>query len=444
MASSKKPRLDPSSHVAKILGKRVQRGQHLALALSGGLDSVVLLDILSHLRGSLQFRLSAIHVNHQLSPHASDWAGFCADKCETYDIPLEIACVTVPRNGDSLEAAARSARHAALAQSCADFIVLAHHLDDQVETLLLQLLRGGGVAGASAMAEEKHRLLRPMLELPRDALEHYAQRHGLTWVEDESNMDTRFDRNFLRHSLLPVVEERFPAYRETLYRASRNFAESTALLEELAQLDGANAIADKKLSLPALVRLSPPRARNLLRHYLKLHGIVAPSAIRLEEIMRQLFDAKRDARVKISLGTFELLRFQGRAWIRPATPLPPASLCRSWQGESEVHLPELSGILKFCPTHGQGISLARLKCEPVTIRIRQGGELLRPDCGRPRRSLKNLFQEAGMPPWSRQTLPLLFSGLSLAAAVGVGIDCQFQARPDEPGIMLEWQTSDSF
>jgi len=439
MASSKKPQPDLLPHVAQILNKRVRPGQHLALALSGGVDSMVLLDILARLRDPLQFRLSAIHINHQLSPHAGEWAAFCRARCQEYDVPLEIATVTVSRASDSLEAAARSARHAALARSSGDFIVLAHHLDDQVETLLLQLLRGCGVAGASAMAEENQRLLRPLLEIPRSALEHHARRHKLSWVEDESNLDTRFDRNFLRHRLLPVIEERFPAYRQTLYRASRNFAESASLQDELARLDGARAIDGQNLSIPALARLSPPRARNLLRHYLKQHGIAAPSAIRLEEMLRQLLEARRDARVKIQLGAFELQRYLDRAWLVPALGAPPSSLCQPWQGENEIALPELGGALKFCRAHGQGISLARLQQARVTIRIRQGGERLQPDCARPRRSLKNLFQEAGIPPWSRQMLPLLYSGDHLAAVVAIGIDCKFRAQPDEPGVMLEWQ-----
>ncbi|BCB28309.1 tRNA(Ile)-lysidine synthase [Sulfurimicrobium lacus] len=411
------------------------------LALSGGVDSVVLLDILAGLREQLQFHLSATHVNHQLSPHASDWADFCVACCQDYGVQLEIASVTITPAGDSLEAAARDARHAALARSTADFIVLAHHLDDQVETLLLQMLRGSGVAGASAMAEENRRLLRPLLELPRTALEHYARRHDLAWVEDESNLDTRFDRNFLRHRLLPIVEERFPAYRETLYRASRNFAESAHLQDELARLDGAKAIDAPKLSVTALAHLPPSRARNLLRYYLKQHGIAAPSAIRLEETLHQLLNAKRDAQIKIPFGAFELRRSQDRAWVTPVFPPPPLSLCYPWQGENEVQLPELGGLLTFWPTHGQGISLTRLQQERVTIRVRQGGERLRPDSTRPSRSLKNLFQETGMPPWSRQALPLLYSGENLAAVVGIGIDCRFQAQPGEPGVMLEWNTT---
>ncbi len=442
MASSKKLPDDLATQVAQALIQRVRPGQHLTLALSGGLDSVVLLDLLTQLQQTLQFRLSAIHVNHQLSPHATAWADFCSALCQSHSIPLDIAVVQVAfQKGDSLEEAARSVRHEALQRSAADFIVLAHHLDDQAETLWLQLLRGCGVDGASAMAELNDRQLRPLLKAPRAQLEQYARQRGLSWVEDESNLDTRFDRNFLRHRVLPVLEERFPAYRETLTRASRNFAESALLQEELARHDASGAIHDKRLSVQALTHLSVPRAKNLLRHFLKLHGISAPSATRLEDILHQLLNAKQDARIKISLESSELRRFLGHAWIIPAPHQPDPGLCYVWRGENELELSELGGTLIFWPVHGQGISRSRLEQAPVNLRLRQGGERLQPDCKRPRRSLKTLFQEAGIPPWTRQTLPLLFSGENLAAGLGIGIDCSFQADPDELGIMLEWKTA---
>lgn len=443
MASSKKLPDDLAAQVAQVLNLRIHPGQKLTLALSGGLDSVVLLDLLVQLQQTMEFRLSAFHVNHQLSPHAGDWADFCSALCQSYAIPLTINSVKVDyRTGDSLEEAARIARHSALTGCAADFIVLAQHLDDQAETLLLQLLRGCGVDGASAMAELNGRLLRPLLKIPRTRLEKYARLRGLSWVEDESNLDTRFDRNFLRHRVLPILEERFPAYRETLLRASRNFSESALLLEELARHDAANAIHEKQLSVVALTHLSPPRAKNLLRHFLKLHGISAPSAIRLEDMLHQLLSAKPDAQIKIPLESRELRRFMGHAWIIPALRLPDPDLCYVWQGENELELGELGGVLKFWPVHGQGISLNRLKQASVTLRLRKGGERLQPDCKRPRRSLKNLFQEAGIPPWIRQTRPLLFSGENLAAGLGIGIDCSFQARSDELGIMLEWNADD--
>lgn len=443
MASSKKPPDALVTQVSQILSQRVHPGQHLTLGLSGGLDSVVLLELLAQLRQPLQFRLSAIHVNHQLSRHAAEWAVFCFTLCETYAVPLDIAVVQVPfQPGDSLEAAARSVRHEALNRSAADFIVLAHHLDDQAETLLLQLLRGCGVEGASAMAELNGRLLRPLLKTSRAQLVEYARHRGLNWVEDESNLDTRFDRNFLRHRVLPVLAERFPAYRETFLRASRNFSESSQLLEELARHDAVTAIHEKKLSVQLLTHLSLPRAKNLLRHFLGLHGITAPSAIRLEDMLHQLVSAKQDAQIRIPLESFELRRFLGQAWVISTPSQPDPGLNYVWQGEDELKLHELGGTLKFWPVHGQGISRARLEQAPVTLRLRQGGERLQPDCKRPRRSLKNLFQETGIPPWTRRTTPLLYSGKNLAAGLGIGIDCSFQAHPDEPGILLEWKTTD--
>lgn len=411
----------------------------MALALSGGLDSVVLLDLLKPLGAKLGFQFSAIHVNHQLSSRAGEWAEFCAGLCMDYEIPLQIVAVNVAEAvGESLEAAARAARYAALLACKADFIVLAHHLDDQVETLLLQLLRGCGVAGASAMAEHSGRLLRPLLQVSRSTLEEHARRRGLSWVDDESNADTRFDRNFLRHRLLPVVAERFPGYRETLGRASRNFSESACLQDELAAHDAVAAIRDGRLLVAALGRLSFARAKNLLRYYLKQHAILAPSAARIEDTLHQLLKAGADAGIRVAFGRVELRRFLGQVWVIPLRAPPPLSMCHAWQGEGAIELPELGGILKFWAVRGQGVSLAHLQQELPTIRVRQGGERLQPDCRRPRRSLKHLFQEAGLPPWERSRMPLLYSGETLVAATGVGVDCAYQAKPDEPGIMLEW------
>ena len=400
---------------------------------------MVLLDVLKPLSVKLGFRFSAIHVNHQLSPHAGHWAEFCAGLCSRYGIPLEVAVVDVPQiPGESLEAAARVVRHAALSACEADFVALAHHLDDQVETLLLQLLRGCGVEGASAMPVQSGRLLRPLLEVPRSMVEDYARQGGLSWVDDESNADLRFDRNFLRHRLLPAMAERFPGYRETLARDSRNFSESAALQEELAVHDALAAVREGRLSVAALGRLSFPRAKNLLRHFLKQHGILAPGAVRLEDTLHQLLEAGSDAGIRVTFGSVELRRFLGQVWIIPLRAEPSPSLCYVWQGQAALDLPELGGVLKFWPVRGQGVSLARLQQGAVTVRVRRGGERLQPDCRRPHRSLKTLLQDSGVPPWERMRMPLLYSGENLVAATGVGVDCAFQAKFDEAGIMLEW------
>ncbi|MBU1691468.1 MAG: tRNA lysidine(34) synthetase TilS [Gammaproteobacteria bacterium] len=470
MASSKK--LLPSDLPAFVEAKLkswVQPGRYLTLALSGGADSVALLDILAQLRTSLNFSLSAIHVNHQISPNSADWTEFCARLCVGYNIPLQVVKVDLKRQpGESLEALARDARYQAFAEQQADFVVLAQHLDDQAETLLLQLLRGAGAKGLSAMGEMREglevrgeggvktpRYLRPLLDVPRRLILDYAALHKLQWVEDESNADISYDRNYLRHRVMPELEKRFPGYRVTFSRASRNLAESAQLADDLARLDAAIAVINGNLRVDALHRLSGARARNLLRYWLAELGISMPSAGRLENLLQQLCSARDDAQIRISLGSAVIRRYRGEVHLEPTAtcprvggarelpeckkkilaPLPEAALI--WSLQDALDLPGSGGRLVFEWTTGQGLSLARLTSAPVTIRLRQGGERLRPDCLRPTRSLKNLLQEAGMPPWQRQRLPLLFSGEKLAFVPGVGIDCDYRVQEGEPGVIVK-------
>lgn len=448
MASSKK--LLPSELPALVEAKLkswVQPGRHLTLALSGGADSVVLLDILAQLRSNLPFSLSAIHVNHQISPNAVDWAAFCAQMCAGYNIPFQVVKVDLKRRpGESLEALARDARYRVFAEQLSDFIVLAQHLDDQAETLLLQLLRGAGAKGLSAMGEWQVRgegrgaLVRPLLDIPRCTILDYAALRGLRWVEDESNADIAYDRNYLRHRVLPLLEKRFPGYRETFARTSRNLAESTQLMDDLARLDRAVAVVNGNLRVDALRSLSGTRARNLLRYWLAESGMPMPSAGRLENLLQQLCSARDDAQVRIPMGSAVIRRYRGEVHMeKPPVPLMESPLI--WSLQDGLDLPGSGGRLVFERTTGHGLSLARLTASPVTIRLRQGGERLRPDCRRPNRSLKNLLQEAGVPPWQRQRLPLLFSGEQLAFVPGIGVDCEYQANQTEPGIVVKFEAT---
>src|SRR5512146_3262 len=240
MASSRKSNL--ADTVAARLAPLLPKRSHILIGLSGGMDSVVLLHLLHSLAPRFDWRLSALHVHHGISPNAGDWADFCAGLCAQYDIPLQIEHVDIAplRNEHGIEAAARKLRHAAFARHSCDFVALAHHADDQAETLLLQLLRGAGLRGVAAMpvlskvegpvlkpsAAHGHAVLRPLLDVPRGRLLEYARLHALQWVEDESNADDRYPRNFLRHRLLPLLEQSFPAYRDTLTRSAMHFAEA--------------------------------------------------------------------------------------------------------------------------------------------------------------------------------------------------------------------------
>ncbi len=471
MASSKKlPPADLAGHVENKLKEWHVSGRHLVLALSGGADSVALLDILAQLRASLHFTLSALHVNHRISPHAGRWAEFCARLCAGLEVPFSAVEVDIAHQpGASLEASARAARYRALAAQTADFVVLAQHLDDQAETLLLQLLRGAGAKGLSAMAEVDMRpgrsiqghgpepafcegnvgsalleptYIRPLLDVPRRTILGYAAWRGLEWVDDESNADIAFDRNYLRHRVLPLLEKRFPGYRETFARTSRNLAESAQLMDDLARLDGAAALAGGRLKVDALRGLSEPRAKNLLRWWLAERGVPMPSSGRLENILQQLRSSRDDAQIAVSQADAVVRRYRGEAYIEKKRAEPQPDTALTWSLQDRLDLPDFGGALIFERVMGRGVGLAKLTAAPVTVRQRRGGERLRPDCRRPSRSLKNLLQEAGIPSWQRQRLPLLFSGDELVFVPGIGTACEYQAGEEENGIVVEFKAVD--
>lgn len=413
MASSRKSRRAEAvtEAVSRALAAHALRAQRVAVGLSGGVDSVVLLHALRAVASRHGIRLVAVHVNHGLSPHADGWSRFCRALCRRWDLPITVRRVCVVRKREGLEAAARAARYAALARTRAAALVLAHQLDDQAETVLLNLLRGAGLAGARGMpavARWRDRLLlRPLLELPRASLLDYARRHRLDWIEDESNASPLHTRNFLRGRIAPLLAERFPRWRENLARAARHFA--------AAELD----------------------ANRVLRDYLASQGLRAPSERRLLEMLRQLSSARHDARTAIRHDGVVLRRYQERIVVTRAaveTPFVPVR----WQGEAKLALPALRGELRFRRVRGEGIDASRLGALEWTVRLRAGGERLQPDARRPRRALKNLFQEAGIPPWERERMPMLYCDDALAWVPGLGVDVRFRALPGAPGLVPTW------
>lgn len=451
-ASRKLPRSDDASALVAAVEGRLDTllapGAHVTLALSGGLDSVVLLDCLAQLRERRGFRLEALHVDHGLSPNSGAWAASCRELCDALGVSLTVAAVHVNRTpGESPEAAARRVRYAAFRQHVSGSLVLAHHLDDQAETLLLQLLRGAGPRGAGGMPPVRSAaaddaggslsLVRPLLGVPRSRLEAYARAAGLAWVEDESNADTALDRNYLRARVMPVIEARFPGYRRAFARSAALFQEASALLDELAAADGRHAIRDDALDAAALRRLSAPRARNLLRWFLRDGGVEALPARRLEEAVRQLRQARRDGHVCVMLGDAELRCERGSLRLRPRAP--PVADTVAWRGEAMLAAPAGFGELVFTHAEGRGIALHRLAGRRVEIQRRRGGERIQPDCRRPRRTLKNLLQEHRIDPWLRARLPLLFCDEHLVWVPGIGIDCAWQAGPGEPSIAPVWR-----
>ena len=423
--------------LAASLAAHADPGARLAVALSGGIDSMALLDAACELAPSRRIELSAIHVHHGISPHADDWAAFCAEQCAARGVPLAIHRLAIgDARGTGLEARARKLRYERLRGANADLVALAHHADDQAETLLLQLMRGAGphgLAGMPAFAPGRPSLLRPLLGLTRATLAAYASVRRLAWIDDESNAEPRYARNFLRHEVVPRLRQRFPGYPATLLRAARHQGEAAALLDELAQLDAADAVAPGGLARERLEELSAPRARNLLRWYLRRQGLRAPSEARLNDMLRQLLEAGDDARIRIAQDGAELGRHRGRIAVHAPVGAP---FVRVWSGEREVALP--GGVLAFEPACGAGVAAAMVGGTSVTLRSRCGGERIRLAAHRPRRAVKKLLQEAHMPAWERQALPLVWSNEELVAVPGIGVAVDYQAAPDEAGWRIEW------
>jgi tRNA(Ile)-lysidine synthase len=434
--------------VAAEIAPAIFPAAHLALGLSGGIDSVVLLSVLLELAPRLQFSLRAVHVNHGISPNAGRWAEFCAELCGRSNIPLqqESADIT-PYRDLGIEGAARRGRYEAFARVDADFIVLAQHRDDQAETLLLRLLRGAGPRGLASMsplrslARARVRLLRPLLGISRTKIEVYARLHGLKWIEDESNADTHRRRNFLRHEVFPLLERQFPAAKTTIARAAGHLAEARELLDQMAQTD-LESCGDTALDIAVLRRLGEARAKNLLRYWCEARSIQPLSAARITELLRQLRDSGSDSRVSLAGRGWELLRYRDKLYLQHGAKAVGRDFSETWDGGNALPLLALGGVLKFKPEEGRGLSLAKLRAQPVTVRARRGGERLRLDHRRPRRTLKNLFQERSVPPWDRDRLPLVFCGEELVSAPGIGDACEFRAAPGEAGLIVTWEPFD--
>lgn len=302
------------------LARHIKSGDRITLALSGGVDSMALLNICLEIQraGQLQFLLDVLHVHHGLSQYADVWAAFCQERSAHYGLSCEIVRVEVERgSSDGLEGAARRARHTVFRSKDCDWLLLAHHQDDQAETMLFNLLRGSGLAGAAGMHESNGRLLRPWLDVSRAQIECYAQDKSLAWIVDESNADEQFSRNYLRARIVPALRERFPAGPRNLARAAGHFSEARRLLDELACLDLGDAPKGFPLSLMRLKSLSEARARNLLRFLLSARQIAIPSEARLSEAVQQLCDARPDKHPVIRFGSYELVRRRNQVDLLP-------------------------------------------------------------------------------------------------------------------------------
>ena len=426
-----------------FLSRHLKPNQPVLLALSGGLDSSVLLHLLAASKQTISFELHAMYVHHGLSPNADAWADFCMQQCQLLNVQIEVVRVQLDLNSkQGIEAAARQLRYEALFdfkvnETAPNFVVTAHHQDDQAETLLLQLFRGAGVKGLASMGciDESRRLMRPLLDVSRQALQEYAGQHNIQWCDDESNGNTQYERNFVRHDVMPVLATRYPSVKSVLARTASHLAEANDLLDTLAKIDADKLLQNNSLSLQGLTALDLPRAKNLMRWWFSQNQLAMPTSEHLNEIIQQLFNAKADANINIQLQHLSLKRYQQRVYLCEERAAEDFDM--TWNGEPYLNLPN-GGQLHFKQVVGSGLALKHGMTK-LRITNRDGGERFKPDALRPTRTLKHLLQEANIPPWQREHLPLIYWHDTLALVPNIGIAHELQAAENESGLDIIWQ-----
>jgi tRNA(Ile)-lysidine synthase len=446
-------RFDPPwlrAQLHRLLGSLT--GRQLCVAFSGGMDSCALLSALSAARARGRFQLRALHVNHQLQPQAGDFAQAALATARLLRVPCRVLVIDVAHAaGESLEAAARTARYRALRKALrpSELLLTAHHQEDQLETMLLALMRGSGVRGLSAMSPvttlshtlgdalggtlQDTLLVRPLLPVSRSQLQVFIAGQGVAWSDDPSNQDARFDRNYLRLAVIPRLRERWPAAAASAGRSARHLAEAQALLEQLSASSLRDARDGRSLCISALRRLPDSERRNALRSWIAQQGLPLPDLRRLREIAGPLLSARHDATPSVHWPGAGVRRHGDRLFAEMsaeaavpavgATPAAPAKLlCWEWQTQPWLPLP--SGLLGIVPDRHGDLDLSMLPPQ-LSVGFRRGGERLRGTQGHT--ALKDLLQQRGTVPWRRECVPLVMHEDAILAVADLWIDPRYRA-----------------
>ncbi|HEU4603097.1 MAG TPA: tRNA lysidine(34) synthetase TilS [Steroidobacteraceae bacterium] len=405
--------------------------RELCVGFSGGLDSTVLLCALAEIRSESDLSVRAIHVNHGLQADAASWAARCEQLCDRLGIPLGLFSVSVQPSGEGVEAAARNARYNLFRSQLREREVLltAHHADDQLETLLLALVRGSGVRGLASMpflqplGRGFH--CRPLLEVDREALYAWARAQCLEWVEDVSNQNPSFDRNYLRHAVVPALRRRWPAIAQAAARTAQHLGEAAVLLDELAARDLGDVSVDRCLHVRRLEDLASARRRNVLRAWLRQYGARAPSARKLAAIEHDILHAAFDRTPCIECDGVSIRRHRDLLYCtRPMPPVPKHDL--AWNPQQPLHLAELGALV----AHLDSPSANR----QWVVRFREGGEAV--PVGAHHQKLKHLLQQQKVLPWWRSAVPLIYEADELLAVgdlwvhPGAQVLIRWEDRPD--------------
>ena len=409
------------------------------VAYSGGLDSHVLL----HLLSACQLPCRAIYIDHGLQAESQNWSAHCAAVCQQLNIAFQsISVNAVADKGESPEASARAARYDALAKQMqpSDILLTAQHLQDQSETLLLQMLRTSGPAGLAAMPAVKafaaglH--VRPLLMTERNELEDYARRHQLEWIEDPSNNDQRYDRNFFRRSIFPLLKKRWPSINQTLANVTLLQAEASELINDLAALDAEKVIDGDTVDIKSLMKLSAARQRNLIRYWLQTCGLDAPTSKRLKEILGSMITAAEDKMPVVDWADTEVRRFKGKLYAMKALQHHDPEQIIQWNPERPLSLSDNNKLLAVDSESGLS---SQLRQQNLTVRYRTGGERIKPVGRAHTMDLKKLMQQAAIPPWQRNRIPLIYLDDRLIAVANYWVADGFKNKSGIAGWLVKTQ-----
>jgi tRNA(Ile)-lysidine synthase len=441
----------------------------IAIAFSGGLDSSALLHLAHGYAREHGQELFAFHVHHGISPNADAWLDHCRSSCAAIGVRFDERHVTLEKGKSGVEAAARKLRYAALGEMCqvhgVRLMLTAHHLDDQAETVLLQLLRGSGTAGLSGMdaANSAPELLgnpelvmaRPLLPVSREALEAYVNTCAISYIDDESNTDPRYARNALRLQVMPALAQAFPGFQERFARSAAHAQSAQRMLTELAAQDLAGCLDGDTIDVARLRAMSIDRVQNLLRYWFATRSLRMPSTAWLAEMVSQLVEARHDAQLLVTHPDCHIRRHRDRLYITPKLgdlaglrdPDDEGVFVKHaqefrWQGERQIKFPDYGGTLYFDEGE-EGVDPAWLREQALQIDFRKGGERLKPAANRPTRSLKYHYQACNVPAWERTRLPIVSAGASLLFAAGIGMDCHHLGSGAGPFIRFRWHSNPS-
>jgi tRNA(Ile)-lysidine synthase len=417
----------------------------ILVGLSGGMDSILLLTLLNEKIDSK--RIQAIHINHDLSDSADQWQQFCEDYCRQLGVKFFTEKVQLVVSGEGLEAAAREARYAVFEKQLIKngLLFLAHHADDQVETVLYRLLRGSGSRGLAGMPESRRlgtgRLIRPFLSYSKQALQDEAVDRGLKWIEDESNLNDRFDRNYIRNQVIPVIAKRWPDYPQAMLRSAGLSDQADQLskdlaLNDLARLDVVKEQAGWSISMDGLFDLSVLRQKNVLRYWSQSQMLVPPSSKVINEILSSVVGARLDAAPQVIWQSQCWARFQNRLYLlryqnNEVSKVGPLH----WDMQNVLQLADNSTI-NARTTKGRGLAVTT---ESLEIRYRQGGERCKPQGRKHSSSLKKLLLEYQLPPWLRDRVPLFYAQEQLVAVGDLWVCEGWTAQPEKTGLEIKWQ-----